>query len=534
MGNLVEPFSADLDFGTGEWSCSAWANIPATLPAASFPVVSSELVNNSDFSQGTTGWGINGSLTFSVSSGIATTVAGSTTAGIFQDITTSASTVLVTVRARRIAGTDISSIIIYNRAGFATTISNTSFSNNEFVDISAIVNTGNGGVRVYIQQRNTTVEVDSISVLEVSPALIADRAYSSGANINLGITATGLLTATAFDGTTTRTVTTTAAYKTATWLKAEACYTTDGTLSIRVNGTEVATTRGNPLLTLNNSNAVLTIGNSFALDAPFPGSLAMVKLSATVPTIEQSVWMYEQEKQLFRSGVNCVLPDSGAVVDLTYDDATDKWIAVSATNESEFSGLVRTSVTPVPAGSYTRTVANSGVQMLARSTANPGVDVTIPAYGLREELVKRAEAAARLNAQMATYDYVGGFTANTTNGNTAILSVANLTYPTRFIGARVSGSGIPTNATIVAVSGTTIYLSAAATATATGVAISFADFILPVGMEAKEVSLAGEAQREGASAQYTRLYDGFKETIRFGTPPSNTALIQIQAVRGAQ
>jgi len=527
MGNLVEPFSADLDFGTGEWSCSAWANIPATLPAASFPAISNELNSGSpSLSEGATYDNgiltITGTVNSSGSFSIANHSAGKIYKLSFEVIEIQSSGNSIQLR-----------LGIAGNAGLYRTIFITGIGTR----VEFFIATQSNQPFVTFRRSDPAIgqtRITNISILEVSPSLIVDRSYSSGTKLNIGITPTGLLIATAFDGTTTRTVTTTAAYNTATWLKAEACYTTDGTLSIRVNGTEVATTRGNPLLTLNNSNAVLTIGNAFALDAPFPGSLALVKLSATVPTIEQSVWMYEQEKQLFRSGVNCVLPDSGAVVDLTYDDATDKWIAVSATNESEFSGLVRTSVTPVPAGSYTRAVAYSGVQMLARSTANPGVDVTIPAYGLREELVKRAEAAARLNAQMATYDYVGGFTANTTNGNTAILSVANLTYPTSFIGARVSGSGIPTNATIVAVSGTTIYLSAAATATATGVAISFADFILPVGMEAKEVSLAGEAQREGASAQYTRLYDGFKETIRFGTPPSNTALIQIQAVRGAQ
>ena len=366
------------------------------------------------------------------------------------------------------------------------------------------------------------------------PGDAASRAHSSGPYIRLGTDAACRLTATAFDGTTTRTVTTSAAYNTATWLKAEACYTTDGTLSIRVNGVEVAATRGNPLLTLNNSSATLTIGNSQALDAPFPGSIALLKLSATVPTAEQSVWMYEQEKQLFRAGAKCCLPDSGNIVDLTYDDATDRWIAVSAANESEWAGLVRTSVTPVPAGSYTRAAAASGIQLLARSTTNPGVDVSIPAYGLREELVRRAEAAARLNKDLVAFDYVGGFTATTVNGNTAITSVANLSYPGSVVGAAVTGSGIPAGATIVAISGTTIYLSAAATASASGVQINFTDFHLPVGYEAEEVSSAGTAKQEGATKDWTRRFDGFRETIRFGTAPGNTTWVQIQASRSVQ
>jgi hypothetical protein len=362
---------------------------------------------------------------------------------------------------------------------------------------------------------------------------IAAREHTSGAYIRLGITTANAFTASVFDGTTTRSVTT-GARRTATWQKVEVCYTTDGTLSIRTNGVEVSTARGNPLLTLNNSSSTLTIGNSQALDAPFPGSIALLKLSATVPTAEQSVWMYEQEKQLFRAGAKCCLPDSGNIVDLTYDDATDRWIAVSAANESEWAGLVRTSVTPVPAGSYTRAAAASGIQLLARSTTNPGVDVSIPAYGLREELVRRAEAAARLNKDLVAFDYVGGFTATTVNGNTAITSVANLSYPGSVVGAAVTGSGIPAGATIVAISGTTVYLSAAATASASGVQINFTDFHLPVGYEAEEVSSAGTAKQEGATKDWTRRFDGFRETIRFGTAPGNTTWVQIQASRSVQ
>ena len=205
---------------------------------------------------------------------------------------------------------------------------------------------------------------------------------------------------------------------------------------------------------------------------------------------------------------------------------------MSAANESYWTGLVRNTVTPVPAGSYTKIVATSGIELAARITTNPGVDVTIPAYGLREELVKRSEAAARLSKELVTFDYVGGFTANTTNGNTAITSASPITYPASYIGARISGSGVPANTTIVAVSGTTLYLSAAATATATTVSITFLDFALPAGMEAKVVFNNGVQTREGTTgATFSRLYDGFVETIRFAAAPGATNIVNIQAQR---
>jgi hypothetical protein len=522
---LREPYSADLDFGTGEWSASAWVNVPVAIPVSGV-----ELVTNGTFTSDTVGWtGVNTDISAAGGELVVTSNAASATQYAEQVLT------VVVGKTYRVSavlrgGTSTPRLRVGTSAAGPQYGALTSTGSVTFVATSASLYLSplNGNSTV-----GTTSYYDDISVQEVPAMVIADRAHSSGAKVTLGFIGTGQLQATAFDGTTTRTVTTTAAYNTATWLKARANYTTDGTLAISVNGVEVAATRGNPLLTLNNSNAVLTIGNSFALDAPFPGSIALLKASATVPTAEQMVWIYEQEKQMFRDGAQVTLPDAGSIVDLTYDDLTDKWIAVSATNESEFSGLIRTSVTPSPAGSYTKVTAASGVQLLARSTTSPGVDITAPAQNLREELLKDAEAAARMNAQLAVFDYVGGFTATTVTGNTAITSVASLTYPVSYIGARVSGSGIPADTFVAAVVGTTVYLTKAATASASAVAISFSDFILPTGMEAKEVSLAGVAQREGATAQFTRLFDGFKETIRFGTAPSNTALIQIQAARSA-
>ena len=226
-----------------------------------------------------------------------------------------------------------------------------------------------------------------------------------------------------------------------------------------------------------------------------------------------------------------MLPDSTSIVDMSYDDATDRWSTVSATNESYWTGLVRNSVTAVPAGSYSKITTTSGIELTSRTTTNPGVDVSIPTYLLREDLNKRAEAASKAFKEIVNFDYIGGFTASTTIGSTAITSFANLTYPVSLVGARISGAGILTNATIVAVSGTTIYISAAATATATGVSISFLDFNLPTGFEAETVASAGAIRREGTTADFTRLFDGFLETIRFAVAPGATTWVQIQASR---
>ena len=294
--------------------------------------------------------------------------------------------------------------------------------------------------------------------------ILAARAYSSGPYITLGIDATNKLTATAFDGTTTRTVTTTAAYNTATWTKVRANYTTDGKLAILVNGVEVASATGTPLLTLNNSNAALTIGNSYALDAPFPGSIALLKFSATVPTSEQAVFAYEQEKQLFREGAQCVLPASTNILDLAYDDATDTWSALQASYESTWSGLGRTATATPSAGSFSKCVASSGIKLLGRTTTNPGVDVQIPAKNLRPKDMPRDT-----NQDIVVFDF-DAVTSQT-------------------------------------------------------------DFVLPVGYTARVVYSAGAQKREGSTKDWTRLFDGFVETIRFGTAPGNAVWVQIHAVK---
>ena len=524
---LREPYSADLDFGTGEWNASAWVNVPATLPAYSTVALGPELVTNGTFDS-STGWSLGSGWSITGGQLVGTSVAG-------YAFSSFANTAILPYRVYKLS---FNCTVTSGDLGFGT---GNGGQNIDLVSATGsytryIVATQATSSEVYFRGNATfTGTIDNVSLKELILYSIADRAFSSGPRIRLTVDNSGRFTAEAFDGTTTRTVTTTAAYNTATWLKADANYTTDGSLTIRVNGREVAATRGNPLLALNNTSAVLTIGNNYTLDGPFPGTIALLKLGATVPTNEQSQFMYEQEKQMFRANAQSVLPDAGSIVDMAYDDATDRWVAVSAANESYWTGLVRNKVVAVPAGSYTKIVATSGIELAARSTTNPGVDVTIPAYGLREELVKRSEAAARLGKELSTFDYVGGFTANTTSGSTAItVTGSGITYPASYIGARISGSGIPANTTIVAVSGTTLYLSAAATATATTVSITFLDFALPMGMETKTVMSAGSVKQEGSTKDYTRLYDGFMETIRFAAAPGVTTWVQVQAQRISQ
>lgn len=544
---IQEPYSADLDFGTGEWSVSAWVNIPASLPLANFPVVGSNLVANGTFDVDVSGWApFAGEATITWVDGVAQ-IAGThktSPCGYTQTFTlVVGKSYKATARMRWVSGAGTATGLRVTSSGGGVVYAATNFvTSSEWVTVEATFTATTITNKIFLSTTNdTTFQVDDVTLTEISPILIADRAAATGPRIALGVGGGGEIVAVAGDGTTTRTVTTiaqpldaapTPAYNTATWVKVRANYTTDGKLAILINGLEVASATGAPLLTLDNSNAVLTIGNSYALNAPFPGSLALLKFSATVPSVEQATFMFEQEKHLFTVGAKCVLPASTPVLDMAYDEETDTWSALQATRESTWSGLVRTGMQTPSAGSFSKVASGSGNKMLARTTTNPGVDIQMPSRVLRTELRRRREVLT-MNQDVVTFDYFGGFTATTTLNSTALTSVAASLYPnaTNLIGCAISGAGIPAGTVITSISGTTIYMSKAATASGSSIQISTTDFNIPTGHIARAVTTAGAFKREGSLADYTRLFDGFRETVRFAVAPGFNAWVQIQAVR---
>lgn len=557
---LQEPYSADLDFGTGEWSVGAWLTTSGYGPHNLFK--QTEDFASSQWVKTATGTGSvpiiesnyglapDGTMT-------ATRIRLALNGGTGSDDSTAVSN-LAAYAGRQVTRGCYVKLLSGTSAKFSFQHGGLSAQSlvtvtDQWALVSNTVSDDVNGTKIVLRGIGVALGCsESIDMLVWHPqanfgptlqaysknatdtpyigtAILAERSAATGPSIKFGLDGYGKLVATAYDGTTTRTVTTTNAYNTGTWCKARATYNA-GKLAILVNGIEVASAVGAPLLTMNNSSAVLTIGNNFALDAPFPGSLALVKLSATNPTAEQSQWMYEQEKQMFREGAQCCLPDAGAVVDLTYDETRDRFVAVSATNESSWTGLIRTATAPVSAGAILKAEAKSGVKLLARGTTTPGVDVTIPAKNLQDELIRRNEAN---NKALVTFDYAGGFTATTVTGSAAITSVALSSWPStaNMVGCTVTGSGIPASTVITAISGTTIYLSKVATASASAVQISLTDFTLPVGYSAVNVMTAGTRKQEGATKDWTRLFDGFKETIRYGVAPGYAAWVQIQGVK---
>lgn len=292
-------------------------------------------------------------------------------------------------------------------------------------------------------------------------APIFDRSALSGAYYRVGMDGNGGIAAELFDGVTTRRATSPLQYNNGSWSKVGFEYTPAGAASslvVKVNGLQVTTT-GNiaAMLAQTKADSTFTVGNDRTLLSAFPGSIALVQVGATVPTVEQSAWTYAQERQMFNDGAQVTLGDAGTLLDIDYDSVTDQVIAVSGAYESTFNGLVRTNAAAAQNGAFLKSAARSGCKMLARSTVQPGVDVTIPSQNLKEQLYKRAEDAARAARLTRRVDF-------------------------DFIAGQV-------------------------------------DAAMPPGTEIQGITSVGLEQREGSTKAWIRKFDGFKETATFNAAP---------------
>jgi hypothetical protein len=575
-----QAYSIDLDFGTGAWSVGAWTSVPNTGYYGPQNLLPYSQCDTGTVAAGTTPPTVASSVMWNGKSASKITFDQSMTAGFSGSraqrtgyqanitIGTAYASGIKVSLSRALTGSE--SIVVYftgtNGTDTQTTINASNSaqyvnawvlaSNNlakagatgQFYPVAYVGSTLSSSVDVYLAEGQANVGtvlqpyIATTTTVYNGIAPFFDRSAASGAYIRAGVDGNGALACEAYDGTSVRRVTSPASYATGLATKMRAEYRIDGTLTLKVNGQTVAYSTGNPLLTLSNSAALATVGNARTLDAAFPGSIAHVKVSASTPTQEQSTFMYEQEKFLFLPNAICALPDYVGIADVAYDELQDKVKVVSAQNESTWTGIVCTSTASVGAGSFSKAAHRSGIKALARSGTNPGVDITIPAYGLREELVNRAERAAALARGTVTLDWVGGFTATTTGGANPLTSVSPavntwggsiMPINSTYFGAQISGAGIPAGTTLgsAEVSNTVLRLSANATASGTGVAIAFTDFILPVGYETVDVYVNRSIQQEGATKDYTRLFDGFRETIRFAVAPGATAWVRIDARR---
>mgnify|MGYP000974597339 CR=1 FL=1 len=250
--------------------------------------------------------------------------------------------------------------------------------------------------------------------------LINRDSPTPAAAIRLWVSVAGFLVFELYDGTTTRTATGTVAIDDST----RKCVMFDysaGTLNIYVNNVLYATATGTALLTLNNAAATLRIGESKAGSQPLTnGSIALVRLSATVMSADQREHIYRTELPLFQANAQCCIAGtSTAVTALAYDEDTDLLHVGTSWGRSGFKDLLRIDSEATTTGALTSLSASGGTVL----TGGTAAKVYQPALLLRDELRRKSEARKALGRIPVFFDYTAtasqtafvvpkGYTAN--------------------------------------------------------------------------------------------------------------------------
>ena len=202
--------------------------------------------------------------------------------------------------------------------------------------------TGDFSIIGWIKQAaNTAVE----TIIERDSATTAQR-------FTLAVNASGFLTFTCDDDTTARTATSNRVVDNDVWTHFVVLYDGAGDVKIYLNGVLDDTETGSALLTLNNASAVLRVG--LAVDDAEPlanADLALLRISATVPSDSQIEKIYNDEKSLFQDNAQATLYGaSDAVTALAHDPVTDLLHVGTSAGRSVFSGLRRVSNTTTAVG----------------------------------------------------------------------------------------------------------------------------------------------------------------------------------------
>lgn len=195
---------------------------------------------------------------------------------------------------------------------------------------------------------------------------------------------------------------------------------------------------------------------------------ALIRVDATVPSVDQIAHIYRTERELFQPDKQCTIDgNSTAVTALAYDETTDVLQVGTSWGRSAFRDLVRIESAVSTVGAITSLSANQGAHITGGASAGRYYQ---PAMLLRDELRRKEEARKALGKVPVFFEF------DAVTSQTA--------------------------------------------------------FVLPKGYTTKAVYSAGSLKRVGATKDYTLSFDGFAETVNFGVAPGNTTWVSIMAVRG--
>ena len=127
-----------------------------------------------------------------------------------------------------------------------------------------------------------------------------------------------------------------------TWINVVAIRNSSGVMELYLNG-QLKSSTSRVIKNVTNTTASTTIGARYTgATNSFPGSISLLRISASIPSPTQIAKIYNDEKALFQPNSQCTLyGSSDAVTALAYDDTTKLLSVGTSSGRSDFQGLER-------------------------------------------------------------------------------------------------------------------------------------------------------------------------------------------------
>jgi hypothetical protein len=155
-----------------------------------------------------------------------------------------------------------------------------------------------------------------------------------------------------------------------------------GTVELWVNGQllmTMATSRN-----VSGTTSTTRIGCTYNGAAPWTGAIALMRVSATVPSADQIAQIYRDELMLFQPGAQCTIDGTSASVSsMAYDDTADVLHVGTPWGRSAFHGLQRIDSAVASVGAVTAVSAGRGAHVTG---GVGGARYQQPVIALRDEL----------------------------------------------------------------------------------------------------------------------------------------------------
>lgn len=244
----------------------------------------------------------------------------------------------------------------------------------------------------------------------------------------------------------------------------------NGIAYIQINGNLAQSSANTQDISSVDQQETLYLGrrHSATNNDPFTsGKLALWRISASAPSDDQLKAIYETEKKLFKPNAQCTLAGNSNAVTALAYDEDTDLLHVGTSWGRSAFQGLLRVSSEATPVGSIKALAASGGAVVQAGAS--AVDVYVPAYSLREELARKEEAAKALGSQPVFHEF-DAIAAQT-------------------------------------------------------------DFLVPKGFKVVAVYSAGSLKREGATKDWTRLQDGYQETVRFAVAPGASAWVSIMTVR---